>query len=169
MAVQIAKHLGTSKVIATGRNAAALERIRCQGADVTLLLEGENASPDRAFCEQFEAGVDVVLDYLWGSSAQRLLNAAAKAQRAPLRFVQIGAVSSESLTLDARVLRHSSIEVLGCSVSNVSPEEIACSVSELIGAASLADFAIEITPYPLERIQDAWSQESATPRIVFTP
>jgi hypothetical protein len=83
--------------------------------------------------------------------------------------VQIGAVTAQSLTLDARVLRHSSIEMLGCSVSNVSPEAIACSVSELIRAASVADFAIETAPYPLERIRDAWSEKIATPRIVFTP
>ena len=169
MAVQIAKHLGASKVIATGRNAAALARIRGVGADVTLLLQDGELSPSHAFCEQFDSGVDVVLDYLWGSSAERLLKAAAKAQRGPLRFVQIGAASSESLTLDARVLRHSSIEMLGCSVSNVPPKEITRSVVELIDAASLADFMIEVTVYPLERIEEVWSQESATPRIVFKP
>jgi NADPH2:quinone reductase len=169
MAVQIARHLGASKVIATSRNAAALERIRDRGADLTLLLQSDNTSLDAAYDEQFDAGVDVVLDYLWGSSAERLLNAAAKAQRRPLRFVQIGAVSSESLTLDARVLRHSSIDMLGCSALNVSSKEIAASVSDLIGAASTANFAIDITACPLERIGDVWSHKSATPRIVFSP
>ena len=169
MAVQIAKQLGASKVIATGRNAVALERIQSLGADVTLLLQDGEVSPSQAYCEHFDSGVDVVLDYLWGSSAERLLNAAAKTQRRPLRYVQIGAASSESLTLDARVLRHSSIEMLGCSVSNVPPNEIARSVVELIGTASTADFVIDVTAYPLERIEEVWSQESATPRVVFKP
>ena len=41
LAVQIAKFLGAKKVIATGRNAAALQSLKALGADETILL-GEN-------------------------------------------------------------------------------------------------------------------------------
>jgi NADPH:quinone reductase-like Zn-dependent oxidoreductase len=99
MAVQIAKYLGASKVIATGRNGPALERLAERGADVMLLLRDDGESIASGFRDQFSAGVDVVLDYLWGPNAGRLLDAAAKAQRAPLRFVQIGVVTPENLTL----------------------------------------------------------------------
>ena len=43
------------------------------GADVTIpLVDDETALEDR-FKEQFAQGVDVVIDYLWGKSAERLL------------------------------------------------------------------------------------------------
>ncbi len=167
MAVQIAKVLGAAKVIATGRNAAALTRLHELGADATVILNEGLARTGDGLREHFEAGVDVVLDYLWGTSAAQLLEAAAAGRRAPLRFVQIGAASGESLHLDARVLRHSSIELLGCSVANVSPVDIGAAVSDLIGSSATANYRIETRPVSLAHIEDVWSQASATPRIVF--
>ena len=95
LAVQIAKHLGAKKVIATGRNADALKSVEALGADVTIPLVEDEAALEESFREQFALGVDVVIDYLWGKSAERLLIAGAKAGRdaVPIRFVQIGAVS----------------------------------------------------------------------------
>ena len=168
MAVQIAKYLGASKVIATGRNGPALERLRERGADVTVTLQSDGTPMDRNLREQFSAGVDIVLDYLWGASAQQLLEAAAKTQRGPLRFVQIGAVSSDTITLAASVLRHSSIQMIGCSVANVSPAEIASTVSELIAASAGAAFVVDTMAVPLANVADVWSRPSATPRVVLT-
>jgi NADPH:quinone reductase-like Zn-dependent oxidoreductase len=61
LAVQIAKHLGAGKVIATGRNAAALQSLRAIGADETILLGEVTDALDAAFKAHFTAGVDVVL------------------------------------------------------------------------------------------------------------
>ena len=56
----------------------------------------------------FAEGVDVVLDYLWGTSAERLLIAAAKAGRdaVPLRFVEIGSASGDAIALPGADGRH---------------------------------------------------------------
>ena len=70
LAVQVAKYLGAKKVIATGRQAAALQSIKALGADETILLVENRAALENAFKEQFAGGVDVVLDYLWGQSAE---------------------------------------------------------------------------------------------------
>ncbi len=67
LAVQIAKHLGASKVIATGRNADALDTVAALGADVTIPLAASRAELEARFEEQFAEGVDVVVDYLWGT------------------------------------------------------------------------------------------------------
>jgi NADPH:quinone reductase-like Zn-dependent oxidoreductase len=95
LAVQIAKHLGAAKIIATGRNAAALASLEQAGADVVISLEQDADALSHAFQSQFHEGVDVVLDYVWGASALSLLIAAARtlAEDEPLRFVQIGAIS----------------------------------------------------------------------------
>src|SRR5271157_5329068 len=88
LAVQIAKHLGAGKVIATGRNLDALKSVAGLGADVTIPLVEDGTALENAFKDEFAAGVDVVIDYLWGPSAERLLIAGAKAGRdaAPIRF-----------------------------------------------------------------------------------
>ena len=102
LAVQIARRLGAAKVIATGRNLKGLREAAALGADATIPLVEDEAALDKSFAAAFEKGVDVVVDYLWGKSAERLLIAAAKAGKAaPLRFVQIGSVSGETIGCQA--------------------------------------------------------------------
>src|SRR5208283_719056 len=78
LAIQIAKHLGAKKVIGTGRDSAALKEIAMLGADETISLLQSSEELETAFRKEFRNGVDVVLDYLWGVSAERLIMAAAK-------------------------------------------------------------------------------------------
>ena len=83
LAVQIAKHMGAKKVIATGRNTQALEALVAIGADVTIPLGSLNTRVTTSLRTLYKSnsasGVDVVLDYLWGESAERVIVAAAKA------------------------------------------------------------------------------------------
>ncbi len=122
LAIQIAKYLGASKVIATGRNEADLQTLASLGADVTIPLVEDDAALESSFKEQFAAGVDVMIDYLWGRSAERLLIAAAKAGKdaVPIRFVQIGAASGDDITLPGAVLRSSAIELMGSGIGSIS-------------------------------------------------
>src|SRR5277367_3959847 len=74
LAVQIAKRLGARRVIAAGRNPKALELLKELGADSVISLDQERDALVAAFrSELAEHGVDVVLDYLWGSPAETLL------------------------------------------------------------------------------------------------
>ena len=66
LAVQIARHLGAKKVIATARSAEALQSVANLGADVTIHLIDDGVALESRFKEQFAAGIDVVIDYLWG-------------------------------------------------------------------------------------------------------
>jgi NADPH:quinone reductase-like Zn-dependent oxidoreductase len=94
LAVQIARYLGAKKVIATARNVDALAYVAHLGADVTIPLVGNEASLEDRFKAQFAAGVDVVIDYLWGKSAERLLISAAKA--VPLAEVEQAWLNDDS-------------------------------------------------------------------------
>ncbi len=58
LAVQIAKHLGAKKVIATGRNTEALKSLATLGADVTIPLTQDGEALEKAFLEPFHEGVD---------------------------------------------------------------------------------------------------------------
>ena len=73
LAVQIAKHLGAKKVIATGRNPEALASLTALGADATIALSADDAALEESFRGAFAEKVDVVVDYLWGRSAELLL------------------------------------------------------------------------------------------------
>jgi NADPH:quinone reductase-like Zn-dependent oxidoreductase len=67
LAIQTAKHLGAARIIATGRNPASAAELIALGADVFVPL---NQSPEvlaDRFRQEIAAGVDIVLDYLWGA------------------------------------------------------------------------------------------------------
>lgn len=166
LAVQIARHLGARKVIATGRDADALRAAADLGADVTIPL-GADDLEDR-LGEQFAAGVDVVLDYLWGPSAERLLAAGAKAGAVPIRFVQIGAISGAEIALPGAVLRASAITLMGSGIGSVPPDRMVAAIGGLLQAAGPAGLRIAATPVPLAEVEQAWLSDDSRRRIVLT-
>jgi NADPH:quinone reductase-like Zn-dependent oxidoreductase len=170
LAVQIARHLGAKKVIATGRNAGALKSIAALGADVTIPLVEDGATLESAFKQQFADGVDVVIDYLWGRSAERLLLAGAKAgaDAVPIRFVQIGSVSGSDITLPSAVLRSSAIELMGSGIGSIAPDRFLCCINGLLQATVPAGLAISARAVPLSDLEQAWANEDSTSRTVLT-
>ncbi len=80
MAVQIAKHLGARKVVATGRNREVLNSLLSIGADEVLQQDQDGKASEEEMRGQFTQGIDVVLDYLWGTSAEQILAAASAAE-----------------------------------------------------------------------------------------
>lgn len=170
LAVQIAKHLGAGKVIATGRNVEALRAVASLGADVTIPLVDDEVALEDGFKEQFAAGVDVVVDYLWGRSAERLLIAGAKAgaDAVPIRFVQIGSMSGSDITLPSAVLRASAIELMGSGIGSIALDRLVASISDLMRAAVPGGFEIAVNPVPLSDVEAAWSRDDGGRRTVFT-
>ncbi len=76
MAIQVAKHLGARKVIATGRDEAKLRTLPELGADVVLSLrQPAETFRDALRKEARDSDLGVVLDYLWGPSAETILAA----------------------------------------------------------------------------------------------
>lgn len=169
LAVQIARHLGAKKVIATGRNEGVLKSLARLGADVTIPLGGDRAELEHQLREQFGEGVDVVIDYLWGRSAESLLTAGAKAgpEAVPIRFVQVGAVSGEDVSLPAAVLRSSSIELMGSGLGSVAPRRLVGCIDALLHATVPGGFEIAMTPVPLSDVGRAWADDDSQRRTVF--
>jgi NADPH:quinone reductase-like Zn-dependent oxidoreductase len=169
IAVQIAKYLGAKKVIATGRSVEALRDVMALGADVIVPLVEDGDTMEESFKAQFAAGVDVVIDYLWGVSAERLLIAAVRTSEdgVPLRFVQIGAVSGPTITLPSAVLRASAIELMGSGVGSVTRDRFIDAVAELLQAAVPAGLKIATQATPLSQVETAWSRTDSTRRTVL--
>jgi len=170
LAVQIAKHLGARKVIATGRDPTALKRLGAIGADVTILLTQGRGNLEEAFKREFASeGIDVVVDYLWGPSAEVLLLAAAKGGRdaAPIRFVQVGGASGSDVSLASAVLRSSALELMGSGIGSIALEGLVRATREMLQAAVRGHFQIETQTIPLAEIEKVWRIAGGIPRTVF--
>jgi len=170
LAVQIAKHLGAKRVIATGRNLPALEQVKALGADVTISLNQSPEELEAAFREQFGGeGVDVVLDYLWGQSAETLIMAAAKAGKdaVPIRFVQIGALSGGNIVLPSAALRSSALVLMGSGIGSIPLKGLVGAISGVLQAAVPGKLKIETNVVPLADVEDTWNKDSGTSRVVF--
>ncbi|WP_260741424.1 quinone oxidoreductase family protein [Tunturiibacter lichenicola] len=169
MAVQIAKHLGAKKVIATGRNPETLHALFAIGADEVIPLDHDGKTSKDELKKHFEQRIDIVLDYLWGASAEQVLAASSAAKRMmPIRFVQIGTTSAPNITLSGASLRSSTIQIMGSGIGSIPLEKINLILYKLMQATSEAGFQIETRELPLSGIAEAWSIENATPRIVLT-
>ncbi len=169
MAVQIAKHLGAKKVIATGRNAKVLQSLTALGADAIIPLVQDGDVLEDAFKKHFGDGVNVVLDYLWGQSAERLLSAAAKAGKdaIPIRFVNIGSVSASTITLPSAVLRSSALELMGSGIGSIPLNRVVKVIEDLLHAAVSSGFEIATKTIPLSDVTRAWGMEDTFARTVF--
>jgi len=169
LAVQIAKYLGAKKVIATGRNPEALQSLKALGADVVIPLTGETDALEGAFKEHFAAGIDVVVDYLWGKTAELLLIAGAKAapEAVPIRFVQIGSVSGANITLPSAALRSSGIVLMGSGLNSVPLNRLIKAIDEVFQAAMPGKFEIATKTFPLSEVEQAWTLDDSKNRTVF--
>jgi NADPH:quinone reductase-like Zn-dependent oxidoreductase len=169
LAVQVARYLGAKKVIATGRNAAALQSLKTLGADTMIRLADNGDAPEDAFKEPLAGGVDVILDYLWGPSAERLLTSASKAGlAAPLRFVQIGTAGGAEIALPGAILRSTPIELMGSGLGSVPLDRIIAAIGEVLRAAAPGRFEVATRRVALAEVERAWSSDAFMPRTVFT-
>ena len=112
----------------------------------------------------------MVVDYLWGESARRLLIAGARAgaDAEPIRFVQVGSASGDEISLPSAVLRASAIELIGSGIGSVSLERLVAAIAAVFGAAATAGLSLPTRMLPLDRIGEAWAY-AGHERVVVTP
>jgi NADPH:quinone reductase-like Zn-dependent oxidoreductase len=164
LAVQVARHLGASRVVAAGRDGAKLAAI---GADATIDL----TAPDAAGQYTDKAGnVDVVLDYLWGAPAEAamvpVLTGRDDRSRL-LSWIQIGAVAGTDIALPSAVLRQANIHFLGSGQGSASAAGILEVLPSLVDAIDTGSFSIDAVARPLSAVEEAWADK--TQRVVLTP
>jgi len=175
VAVQVAKQLGAGKVIVTGRNARALETLRSLGADVVVPfdLRPENLQGvgdfEQALTAAFADGLDVVVDYLWGTSARTIIVAVAKAveDAHPVRLVQVGEASRESVELPAPALRSSAIQIMGSGLKSVPLPRLLGGIRQTFDLGAQGKLYLPTKVVPLSTVTENW-ETSGNPRLVFT-
>ncbi|MBB6144450.1 NADPH:quinone reductase-like Zn-dependent oxidoreductase [Silvibacterium bohemicum] len=176
LAVQLAKYLGASKVIATGRSEADLKALQSVGADVVIPFSLDTSNPqgadeyEQALKKEFGGGIDVVIDYLWGESATVIITAIAKSveDATPVRFVHVGASSGEDkIDLTGSALRSSAIQLMGSGVKSVPMMKLLDAIRHVFDAVVPAGLQIVTRVLPLQEIEVAWNAPGR-PRIVVT-
>ena len=175
VAVQVAKQLGAGKVIVTGRNAQGLEALRSLGADVVIPFDLGPETPqgaedfEQALMAAFAEGLDIVVDYLWGSSARIIIVAIAKAveDEHPVRFVQVGEASRERVELSGAALRSSSIQIMGSGLKSVPLAKLLEGIRRTFDLAVMGKLYLPTKAVPLSTVTENW-EAGGKPRLVFT-
>ena len=165
------RSIGAKRVIATGRDAAKLEQLLCSGADAVVNLGDDEASIVQQLRVEFAAGVDVVLDYLWGRPAELLLQALPDREYAregvAIRFVQIGSIAGQTITLPGAWLRQGGLQLIGSGIGSVTMPRLMEGIGEMFHMVEPANLHVDYVERPLEDVEAAWKEED-TARIVFT-
>ncbi|MGG7989767.1 zinc-binding alcohol dehydrogenase family protein [Klebsiella aerogenes] len=167
LAVQIARYLGAKKIIATGRNAQALTAL---AADECINLTADEQTLNAQFATASAGQIDVVVDYLWGRSAELLLPILAKYTPGdkPVRYVQVGSLAGADIGLNGAVLRAAPLQLMGSGIGSLSMPQLLAATGEMLQAAVPGHFTIATTPLPLRDVAAAWPRDNSQKRTVFT-
>ncbi len=172
MAVQVAKHLGASRVVAAGRNRQRLEALPALGADAVVALD-DDADVTAERLAAAAAEVDIVVDYLWGEPAaiavMALLRARADRSRA-MDWIQIGAMAGPTMELPSVALRSANLRIQGNGQGAVSTQAYLAELPSLIAEIDAGVFQVEARPIPLSDVEAIWSvPDTPGVRIVLIP
>ncbi|NQX39204.1 NADPH:quinone reductase [Pedobacter steynii] len=166
IAVQIAKHYGAKKVIATGRNAASLESLKALGADEVISLKQGDEEILQTLREiHRNTPINSVIDYLWGHPAELILKALGGKGKFthPLRFVTVGGMAGDQIQLSSGTLRSADITLIGSGIGSLSEELMQKLFKEVLPEMFLlaADgkLKIDTVTAPLKEIETAWNQD----------
>ena len=184
VAVQIARHYGAGRIIATGRNPVGLQQLLALGADEVLSTQSSDGdvlaplkdedvstqSSDSAFVAEVqrihrETPINVIIDYLWGHTAELLLGALrGKGSFSPrTRFVSVGAVTGDLIQLSAANLRSIDLQLSGSGLGSWTRPQMRLLFSEILPEmfclAADGKLSVGTVEVALEDIEKLWEME----------
>ncbi|ALR13990.1 alcohol dehydrogenase [Mycobacteroides saopaulense] len=178
LAVQLAKSVfGAGRVTVAGRSTERLDWLRTVGADDAITL-GSDDLAESITARHAARPFDAVLDYLWGSPAEQTLNAIAASHPSAhfhaTRFVQIGAMTGETVSVNASTLRSTGIILSGVGIGSMPPEALLRARTEalpkLFAMVDSGELQLQTLARPLSEIESVWaSKEPSGVRVVVTP
>ncbi|MBZ0202949.1 MAG: zinc-binding alcohol dehydrogenase family protein [Ignavibacteria bacterium] len=176
LAVQIAKHYGAGKIIATGRNRQTLQSLIALGADETILIKEDDESFIADIKQQHaNTPIDIIIDYLWGHTAELIL-ASVKGNGSftnRTRFVSVGAVTGSNIRLSSEILRSADLQLTGSGLGSWSKIETIKLFTEILPEmfqlAAGNKLKVDTEKVSLSDIGKAWSMEvQGGKRLVVT-
>jgi NADPH:quinone reductase-like Zn-dependent oxidoreductase len=160
VAVQIAKHYGAKKVIATGRNPDSLNELLSLGADVILPLTDDFETQLKA-----QGPLDVVIDYLWGQSAEKILSTLKGKGKFThrTRYVSVGSMAGDTIQLSAAILRSVDLSLSGSGLGAWPRSQVKFLFTDILpkmfDLAANGQLKIKTTAVKLEDISTLWNKD----------
>lgn len=134
-AVQVARHYGAKKIIATGRNEQSLQDLIELGVDEIISIKQDDESFVARLKEIHQATpIDIIVDYVWGHSAE-LIFEALKGQgnfTHRTRYVSVGSMAGDKIQLSAEVLRSVDLHLTGSGMGSWTKEQIKVLLTEIL-------------------------------------
>jgi NADPH:quinone reductase-like Zn-dependent oxidoreductase len=168
VAVQAARVLGAGRIVAAGRDAAALKAARKAGADEIVVLDSDDpAELAQRFADAAGAPLELVIDPLWGIPAQAAVEAGAFSGR----LVQLGQSAGAEATLRSGAVRGKSFAIVGFTLGHVPREKTEAAYRRLIELASSGELTVERETLPLDWAGEAWRRQQDSPhrKLVLLP
>jgi NADPH:quinone reductase-like Zn-dependent oxidoreductase len=164
LAVQNARDLGASRVIAIGRNESALEKARAHGAETARLTE---ESIRTALADE---PPNLILDYIWGPPAETMFELLTHLNTPKdTSYIQIGALAGPNAALPAALLRSRRIKITGSGLGSVDMATIQRLMPEYLTRIADGHVDVPIHTYPLSDVTQAWTAKPEdNARIVLT-
>jgi NADPH:quinone reductase-like Zn-dependent oxidoreductase len=161
IAVQAAGLLGADRVVAAARDTEAVQKL---GADDVVALRGDDGE---ALREATGGGADLTVDPLWGAPAAAAVEAAAFRGR----IVHLGQSAGPESTLRSGAVRGKALDIRGFPLAAAPQEEKARAYRLMLEHAAAGRLGIEHETLPLERVQEAWECQAASPhrKLVLRP
>jgi NADPH:quinone reductase-like Zn-dependent oxidoreductase len=163
MAIQVAKRLGASRVMAAGRDTARLAELPALGADEICTFDQLARAAD----------VDVVIDYVWGeptgaAMVEILSNRADRGR--PLTWLEVGAIAGPEAAIPAAALRSTRLQIVGSGIGSVSGRDFAEELPNLAEAVAEGALDVRAKAVPLAEVETVWTSTAGTrDRIVLVP
>jgi NADPH:quinone reductase len=167
VAVQAARLLGASRVVAAGRSQAGLDRALAHGADAVLRLDQADDLVEAIRAAFAGDGPTYVFDPLWGAPAAAAVQAAAP----NATLVNLGQSAGATAELASGPVRFKGLSILGHTNYAVPPDELADHFRRLVGHAVAGEIHLDVETVPLESVADAWRRQAdgAGTKLVVVP
>jgi len=169
LAIQTARILGAKRVVGAGRN---VEAIAAADVDAVIALGQPEDAIREAFAAEAAAGIDLVIDYLWGRPTELLLEALAKGFNVKAthrtRLVEVGTSAGPTITLPGATLRSVDLTLLGSGFGAARLDRIVAMLPTFFGMAAAGTLKVIAEPVPLVEVEAAWNRIEKGRRIVFT-
>jgi NADPH:quinone reductase-like Zn-dependent oxidoreductase len=166
VAVQIARHYGAGRVIATGRNPQSLDDLKHLGAD-EIISVGQTDEQFTARLKQIHqtTPINVVIDYLWGHTAEIIL-ASLKGTGSftpRTRFVSVGSITGDLIQLSAANLRSIDLQLSGSGLGSWTKSQVRTLFTEILPEmfqlAADGKLKIETVTVGLRDIEKLWDAD----------
>ncbi|MFT4029271.1 MAG: zinc-binding alcohol dehydrogenase family protein [Protaetiibacter sp.] len=157
MAVQFARILGATRVVAVGRDAERLAAVAALGADPVELATGAEGIAAALGDE----APSTILDFVWGVAAEAAWGALARRgledDTADIEHIEIGAAGGQTAALPAALLRSRRMRVRGSGAGASPIEQIMRELPVLMGHIAAGRVTVPVAAYPLHDIGAAWA------------